>query len=916
MGVFQRNAIKRLPSSHDNIPTTSAFACLPHPHAIPLSLPSASTVSSIPRQPSVSCIPPSPKPSLPPSPIAPPQVPKHVPRSPYLPSPVPRTASIDSPRPPARRFSTSSSFGVQDILYPGDVVGEGLELDGETVRLVPIDEATHVLSTCAPQDAQEPVREFEVMRRLGTGSYAVVYLVREVLSRSSFSDNGHMLGAMELDDAFSAKSLGRVEYGREFAIKCLSKANLDEEALEAQMTEVTIHQSLPAHPNIVTLHRTFETDSYLLLLLEFVPGEDLFYFLEQSRDHYSPQPPSAPTTPPLTPSPTSDASPPTPPTPGLLGSHNPTTLLSRTRLKLVASMFAQMCEAVAACHDVGVFHRDIKPENFIVTDRWEGERERERKVVVKLSDFGLSTRDWESSDMDCGSAPYMSFECRNNVAPTYLPRGADVWSLGIVLINMLYHFNPWTDTTEGVCSSFTLFRQHPVPFLLGRFPGMTEPVARYLAENVFCILDDPQDDSQRVSAGAFGKWARDLPALFGVEGEVGGHRRVVSVSSVQGHPISSVPCSRRPSSRQASRQATGTLGSRQPSLGPALEEEERSVVIVEETVPEVLEEEPAEVETASRCTSTTKRRKRGARKGKGAKEGSLASPLATNAPSVIGVASGVEEENRTSEMLASASQALARELSRTSRSSSFVSSFGPGSPTESFASIPSVSPPVSKKASKWKLGFGRTSSTDRAVEMETGSSYGNGKVMSATASNVTSLIMGLEAPAVQHHSAPADRQEPWARGRQTRGKDAIPVLATPQPPVRNDPATWGPSSRGVSPTSTRSGRQVASSSIMTGMPWELHELPRQLHPKPVGDIFGQPPVRKARTRKPNANLDTISERPGQPKSPLSQSLRQDAATSTTDLHDDDPEEYLEGSPKKVQKGQINALAKMLSALRR
>ena len=27
-------------------------------------------------------------------------------------------------------------------------------------------------------------------------------------------------------------------------------------------------------------------------------------------------------------------------------------------------------------------------------------------------------------------------ECRNNVAPTYQPGPADVWSLGIVLINM------------------------------------------------------------------------------------------------------------------------------------------------------------------------------------------------------------------------------------------------------------------------------------------------------------------------------------------------------------------------------------------------------------------------------------------------------------------------------------------------
>ena len=100
-------------------------------------------------------------------------------------------------------------------------------------------------------------------------------------------------------------------------------------------------------------------------------------------------------------------------------------------------MFSQMCDALATCHQLGVFHRDIKPENFIVTDGFvyvDGRRE--RKVVVKLTDFGLATTDEESADMDCGSAPYMSYECRNNCAPTYAPRHADVWSLGIVLINM------------------------------------------------------------------------------------------------------------------------------------------------------------------------------------------------------------------------------------------------------------------------------------------------------------------------------------------------------------------------------------------------------------------------------------------------------------------------------------------------
>lgn len=103
---------------------------------------------------------------------------------------------------------------------------------------------------------------------------------------------------------------------------------------------------------------------------------------------------------------------------------------------------------------------------------------------------------------------------------------------------------------------------------------------------------------------------------------------------------------------------------------------------------------------------------------------------------------------------------------------------------------------------------------------------------------------------------------------------------------------------------------------MNGVPWELDQLPRGQHPNPVGDIFGSPPPpRKQRTRKPkDVKLDTINERPATSAAgKVVDSVRRDAATSTTDLSG------LGGDGegiKKVQKGQINALAKMLSALRR
>ncbi|KIK97620.1 hypothetical protein PAXRUDRAFT_97053, partial [Paxillus rubicundulus Ve08.2h10] len=177
------------------------------------------------------------------------------------------------------------------------------------------------------------------------------------------------------------------------------------------------------HSHIVTLYCTLEASAFLLLLLKYVPVEDLFYFLEQAHDHYEPMP--------ISPENSSPSQ--TPLTPSLLASLHPTQLLSPTCLQLIAHMFSQMCNAVALCHEQGVFHQDIKPENFIVTD---GFVNGEHCVVVKLTNFGLLTTEAECTDMDYGSAPYMSFECRNNVAPTYSPAAVDVWSLGIVLINM------------------------------------------------------------------------------------------------------------------------------------------------------------------------------------------------------------------------------------------------------------------------------------------------------------------------------------------------------------------------------------------------------------------------------------------------------------------------------------------------
>ena len=370
---------------------------------------------------------------------------------------------------------------------------------------------------------------------------------------------------------------------------------------------------------------------------------------------------------------------------------------------------------------------------------------------------------------------------------------------------------------------------------------MTKPVAEVLANNVFCIFDDPADDSRRMSAAEFGSWVKNLPTLLGGHGM----QRTMSNNSTQGHRLSlSIPVSHRPSSRRSSfstpavrtpAMPTRSL-SRAPSLEPPFERGELSTVIDNED--EVLDED-----IPSRSTSNTKRRKRGARKGKS-----------------VGTENPITDE--TLATLAVASQSLAREISKASKSSSSTKinrhrrPFEPVSlyamptallkstrpPVSTISPVTGPPPPtrVTKKPSKWKLSFGKNSagtlasaaaSVGRVSPLEEASSpasvdFTHGQPMSAIASNVTSLIMGLDAPPnarihAAGHGIPSNATEnassTWSRGR--RGRESQESLHGHLPRTGPDPVLPQDScgfvdKRAISPNSSgsiRPGPAVGSS---------------------------------------------------------------------------------------------------------
>lgn len=106
--------------------------------------------------------------------------------------------------------------------------------------------------------------------------------------------------------------------------------------------------------------------------------------------------------------------------------------------KRAAGIIAQAAQGLSVAHDRGVVHRDIKPANLMITPRG----------LVKVADFGiaLANHDFEKkltgTGEFVGTPGYLSPEvCLGKL----VDQRSDVFSLGIVLFEMLAGRMPFTD---------------------------------------------------------------------------------------------------------------------------------------------------------------------------------------------------------------------------------------------------------------------------------------------------------------------------------------------------------------------------------------------------------------------------------------------------------------------------------------
>ncbi|CEH17513.1 kinase-like protein [Ceraceosorus bombacis] len=432
----------------------------------------------------------------------------------------------------SRDPSSSHAIPPVDIFEVGDRLGPGMLHDGQHIRIAETSDGFRA------QSRDVTGSQLEVVRKLGEGSYATVYLVEEVAplplreleneKAADFSNDKEYSGLSRSipirtsappqpqdpeDDTYSrtlrasdlvaegrlrprehADPLEHPVLGRQFALKCLCKRDLNEESLEIQRLEATIHQSIPPHPHIVTLYRTYETDDWLFLVLEYCPGQDLFYWLEQAHDQdtYNHEVPSSERS--------AD------------GSYD---------LRVVTD------ELGGSSEESSFGHLDGTPPSPSLLASTAGQQllsrsraDADARIIVKLTDFGLAVAQERCVDFDCGSKPYMAYECHNNVADWYDPMQADTWSLGIVLLNLLFHRSPFGEPSPQGDSAFASFCYDPVAFLTQAFEGLTVQVAEYMSDNVLCDVTNPKRDGsprRRVTPQELGKWAQRLPEMLSAD---------------------------------------------------------------------------------------------------------------------------------------------------------------------------------------------------------------------------------------------------------------------------------------------------------------------------------------------------------------------------------------------------------------
>ncbi len=252
---------------------------------------------------------------------------------------------------------------------------------------------------------------------------------------------GKQLGAYRILRRLGAGGMGHVylaldtRLGRHVALKFLPPELLSDQDMLHRLEQEARTASALNHPNILTIYEVVQLEGELFIASEFVDGVTLRQAMQ--RNTIDPE--------------------------------------------MAVRVALQIASALQAAHQAGIIHRDLKPANIMV--RTDG--------YVKVIDFGLAkmmvdaggTRSpgLSRSGSVIGTVDYMSPE---QARGEELDARTDLWSLGVVLFEMLSRQRPFTGETESHVIVAILDRPAPtLPNLSTLAPGLGRIVQHALTKD-------------------------------------------------------------------------------------------------------------------------------------------------------------------------------------------------------------------------------------------------------------------------------------------------------------------------------------------------------------------------------------------------------------------------------------------------
>jgi serine/threonine protein kinase len=168
----------------------------------------------------------------------------------------------------------------------------------------------------------------------------------------------------------------------------------------------------------------------------------------------------------------------------------------------IQQVITQIASALDFAHSKHILHRDVKPSNILIDEYGD----------TYLSDFGLAkifigeNKELTDSNLPIGSAAYMSPEqCRGD---KHLTPAADIYSLGIVLFQMLTGTYPY----DGETGDSIRYKQvnEPPPLLRNFRPDLNESIEAVILK---AMAKNPNERFKSCGelALAFDKAIKDQP---------------------------------------------------------------------------------------------------------------------------------------------------------------------------------------------------------------------------------------------------------------------------------------------------------------------------------------------------------------------------------------------------------------------